>query len=386
MKGVNSKKGSNGTVYWYARTDEGKIYCGKGEEGRALAEEARKKYEQDRNLEKMDSLGFKEQAQHYKKQVDKEKRYRTVKDLANWYMGLSIVQKKRGYKRETQALKHLLAYFGKMSAHKLKGSDTVKYRDKRIKQVANDNTVDLELSILRQIYRLAMKLDEITADYLPGSFVMNGTTNPRPIITDEQFELLHSNAAPVFADILLCGWESAMRSGEICNLKAKDVHLDVTTDIHGSSVSFIYLGIFDTKTGAERNVPVSDTLREMLVRRLQGLGPDDYVFTRKNGKPFNSTYVADMMRALCKRLGVPHGDKTLDKDGKRVGVVFHCLRHSRTSKWVEMGFNDQIIMKATGHKSLDAYRRYVKLNPSVVMRLVKTDNPNNFQTRKVSSL
>ena len=59
--------------------------------------------------------------------------------------------------------------------------------------------------------------------------------------------------------------------------------------------------------------------------------------------------------------------------GERIGIVFHSLRHTRTTKWVEMGFSDEITRRATGHKSLSAYQQYVKLDPAAVIRLV--DNP-----------
>jgi len=386
MKGVSSKEGKNNATYWYATVHGKKISCGKDEEGRELAIQSRKKYEQDRDLAKMKSLGFKEQAKVREEQLKRERQFSTIIELANWYMDLSTTQKKKSYNREIQALKHLLPYFGKMPPANIKGSDTVKYRDKRTKQGAHDNTVDYELAVLRQVYRTAMKLDEITADYLPGSFVMNGTTNPRPRITDEQFELLHKNATPIFADILLCGWESAMRSGEICNLRVKDIHLDTMTDMHGNSVSHINLGMFGTKNKTERNVPISPALREVLERRMKGLGPKDRIFRREDGKPFNTNSISDRMRTLCKQVGIPYGDKTLDEDGYRIGVVFHSLRHSRVTKWVEMGYSDEIIRMASGHVSLEAYRTYVKLNPSVVMRLVIPDNPDNFSTPEVISL
>ncbi|UCE83986.1 MAG: hypothetical protein JSV47_05615, partial [Deltaproteobacteria bacterium] len=68
---------------------------------------------------------------------------------------------------------------------------------------------------------------------------------------------------------------------------------------------------------------------------------------------------------------LPHGDKTLDKKKKRIGFVFHCLRATRTTKWVKLGYSDEIIKKATGHKSLEAYHRYVNLDASDVMMLVQ---------------
>lgn len=73
---------------------------------------------------------------------------------------------------------------------------------------------------------------------------------------------------------------------------------------------------------------------------------------------------------VCKIAGVLHGDKLLNTDGERIVIVFHCLRHTRVSKWVLAGFSDEIVRRATGHKSLEAYQQYVKLDPWAVMRLV----------------
>ena len=47
------------------------------------------------------------------------------------------------------------------------------------------------------------------------------------------------------------------------------------------------------------------------------------------------------------------------------------------SEWVMAGFSDEIIRRATGHKSLAAYQNYVKLDPFVIMRLVETKDYTN---------
>jgi integrase len=75
-----------------------------------------------------------------------------------------------------------------------------------------------------------------------------------------------------------------------------------------------------------------------------------------------------------------------NKKGERIGIVFHCFRHTRTTKWVEMGFSDEIIRRATGHKSLEAYRNYVKLDPHAVMRLVQDSKTDNFGIKAAQSL
>ena len=37
----------------------------------------------------------------------------------------------------------------------------------------------------------------------------------------------------------------------------------------------------------------------------------------------------------------------------------------------EIGFSGEIVRRAMGHKNLEAYQQYVKLDPSIVMRFVR---------------
>ena len=84
-----------------------------------------------------------------------------------------------------------------------------------------------------------------------------------------------------------------MRSGEICGLAAGQVRLDVR-HISGEILHYIDLGIFDTKTGARRTVPISESLKEIFERRLEGLGSEDRVFTN-GGKPYRNVNVTVKM-------------------------------------------------------------------------------------------
>lgn len=213
-------------------------------------------------------------------------------------------------------------------------------------------------------------------------------TNPRRIVTEDEFNVLYDAADQDFADVLLCAYETAMRSGEICRLRVNQVHLGIR-HISGQIVDYIDLGIFDTKTKARRTVPISPRLKEILERRLQGLETDDYVFTYTgygdHPKPFTPVAVSIKFKQVCKQAGISHGDKAVNKKGERVGVVFHCFRHTRTTRWVEIGFSDEIIRRATGHRSLAAYQNYVKLDPAAVMRLVEDDSEKRH-TNDIKSL
>jgi integrase len=204
---------------------------------------------------------------------------------------------------------------------------------------------------------------------MPGEFVRERNSLPRRKITHEEFEALVKVADENFRDVLICGYESGMRSSEICDLRVYQVHLDVQ-HISGAIVDYIDLGEFDTKTGARRTVPVSEELKGILKGRVKGLESEDHIFADEKGIPYNNDKICKRFARCCRRAGLPQGDKLRNEKGERIGLVFHCLRHTRTTTWVEMGFSDEIIRRATGHKSLEAYHKYIHLDASVVMRLV----------------
>jgi len=95
---------------------------------------------------------------------------------------------------------------------------------------------------------------------------------------------------------------------------------------------------------------------------MKGLDEEDLIFVN-NGKKWTASAVYFYLKRACELAEIPYGDKAVNKKGERIGIVFHCLRHTRTSKWVEAGYSDEIIRRATGHKTLEAYRRYVKIHP-----------------------
>ncbi len=357
MKGITCIE-RNGTIYWYARIDGQRAYCGKNEKGKELAYAARGKHEGKQYENREMNAGMKVKKVEFKKIVG----------LSNWYMTLPTVQEKDGYYRKQAAVSHLLKFFGNKPLHAAEGDDQEHYRKWREGQGAACGTIDFEIAALSAMYHEARKCKKISADMLPGQFIIKGDKNPRRLVTDEEFKTLLQHADADFADVLVCGYESAMRSSEIAGLAAGQVRLNVQ-HISGVLVDYFDLGIFDTKNGTRRTVPVSAKLKSILEKHLDGLGPEDYVFTDELGK-YTNVRISHKMEHLCERAGVQHGDNLLNKKGERVGIVFHCLRHTRITKWVEAGYSDEIIRRATGHKNLEAYQQYIKLDPSAVMRLV----------------
>jgi integrase len=298
-----------------------------------------------------------------------------------------VVQEKASYRRFVECSAHLLEYFSKKPIYALDADDCEHYRLCRQEEGAAAHTVDLELGLLGAMFRLARRRKKIASDAGPVEFASGQSkAPPRRVIDEEEFEAICCGADEEFRDVLLCGHETAMRSSEIAGLRAYQVHLDETCISGGDAhkVDYIDLGEFDTKTRARRTVPVSSTLKEVLKKRLNGLQEEEHVFARigQDGKrkPYTKDSIKHKFRFCCKRAGITYGDKPANGKGERVGVVFHCLRHTRTSKWVEMGFSDEIIRRATGHRTLEAYRKYVHLDPAAVMRLVSEGDKNGTKS------
>jgi integrase len=307
--------------------------------------------------------------------------------MSNWYMALPKIQAQNCYTDKVRCSTHILKYFGNKPVNQVDADQMDKFREMRREAGAAHGTIDNEIKFLRAVYKLAVKRKKIPVDALPGEFYLVKEVNPRRIISNDEFEsILKHTIDPEFQDFLICAYESAMRVNEIIKLTPAQVHLNIQ-HISGNMVDYVDLGIFDTKNRTRRTVPVSSRLKEVLRRRIEGLDSEDRVFTT-GGKIYYRLLVRAKIKAACKRAGIIYGDKQLNKKGERIGIVFHCLRHTRTTKWVVMGFSDEIIRRATGHKSLESYQRYVKLDPHVVMRLVEGEKSkaDNSGTKSASSL
>ena len=192
MKGVTCIK-RKGTTYWYARVDGRRVCYGKGDKGHALALAARSKHIAKQYEDREIISGLKV------KRVE----FKTVTDMANWYMQLPSVQKQSSYQSRISRCAHLLSFFGKKPVDQVSTEGQELYRVHRYQQGAAPGSVDNEISLLRTMYYRAKKAKKIHADALPGEFVTENLVNPRRVITDGEFEELVEVAEDDFKDVLI---------------------------------------------------------------------------------------------------------------------------------------------------------------------------------------
>ncbi|MBC8460052.1 MAG: site-specific integrase [Deltaproteobacteria bacterium] len=149
---------------------------------------------------------------------------------------------------------------------------------------------------------------------------------------------------------------SGMREAEIFGLRRVNVHLEEN-----------YLLATDTKTHQDRPVPINETMREILQRRMERPG-SDFVFCNHNGERL--THLSRGFKGARKKAGLIRWDV---KDGETVEVRFrfHDLRHTFGSRLGMNGTDLKSIMEIMGHKTAKVAMRYQHPSPSHKLEAVK---------------
>ena len=195
-------------------------------------------------------------------------------------------------------------------------------------------TINRDLALLKHLFSFALR--EGWLERNPVKLVkLEKENNARDrVLSPEEFDKLQSYSAPHLQAISLVAYQSGMRSGEILNLTWDRVDL---------RAGLIRLKAEDTKTDDARLVPLTADLTVRLkdlykVRYLN----EPHVFL-VNGKSVQSTKRA--FKAACRRAGV--------KD-----FHFHDFRHTAVTNMRRAGIDHLTIMRITGHKTMEVFKRY----------------------------
>lgn len=259
--------------------------------------------------------------------------------------------------RANRILKHDLA---KLPLLALTSERLALYRDARLKSQVqlggpkgrvfrqiSPQTVRHELALIRASIRHAIREWGLV---LPGGDPVQNVRLPpqsagRERRTDgREYERILAEAAsskaPILAMAIELSVETAMRRGELCQLRWSDVDLE-------RRVAHCRM----TKNGEPRDVPLSRRAIEVFrsLPRRQG-DSDELVFGMK---PDSYTQA---FKRICERLGLKN-------------LRLHDLRHEGASRLAEKLNGDVIALSAiTGHKTLSMLKRYTHLRAEDVAK------------------
>jgi integrase len=277
--------------------------------------------------------------------VEAKKDY-TVRELIDWYLDLPGTPRLRTYSKIQQHCRRLKAHFGHLNAREIKPSMIEQFQQKRLAEVSSRGarfkpaSVNREIEVFKRIYNLAIREDLVEKNPCWKVARLPEDNARDRVLSDEELESLLAQLPPHAADLVILGYYTGMRFGEIVGLTWERVNL---------REGYLDLTARDTKTREPRRVYFSNEVRDVLTRarKVRGL-IHAHVFTYKE-RPIKSIKVA--LASALKKTGIED-------------FRFHDLRHTFVTNMRRAGNRQTVIMKLTGHKTLSMFARYDTIEPS----------------------
>src|SRR5262245_3083064 len=265
----------------------------------------------------------------------------SFKNLAELYLAAPEIQRQALYDWKVRLVRgRLLPTFGDKLITTITAGMIEEYRAKRRIEPGRHGTpvkiatINRDLALLKHLFSYAMR--ECWLERNPVSLVkFDKENNARDrVLSPEEFERLQRHSSPHLQAINLMAYQTGMRRGEILNLTWDRVDL---------KAGLIRLKAEDTKTDEARFVPLTADLTAQVkelykIRYLH----EPHVFL-VNGKSVSSVKTA--FNAACRR-------------AKIEGFRFHDFRHTAVTNMRRAGIDHLTIMRITGHKTLEVFKRY----------------------------
>ncbi|MFH2000184.1 MAG: site-specific integrase [Planctomycetota bacterium] len=270
----------------------------------------------------------------------------TFQELTDWYLSRPSVQALRSSERVQDCLNNFNSAFGDVVVSQIKPVDIEDYQHKRLGHGAAPATVDMEISIAKTMatkaYDNDMAGDSTYRTFRKVKRLLKKDTNARDrILTFEEYRALLQHAADHLRAILVIGFNTGMRRGEILGLKWSNIDRD-----HW----FVRLPADDVKERKPKSIPINRHVKNVLgdldrVRSLQ----HEHVITYR-GHPI-AMGLRKSLVAACKAAGIPYGMKTPG------GLRFHDIRTTVKTNMLRAGVDKALRDMILGHslQGMDAY-------------------------------
>ena len=293
----------------------------------------------------------------------------TFEKLAEKYLKWSAENKNRkGIEDKSRYENHLKTRFDDKRLDEISPFDLERMKSEMAKAGISPKTISHCLGLLRAMYNRASDWNLYDGPNPVKKIKMPVIQNARDrfLSIEEADKLLkelkrnprykkeHQDLEdPKLHDITLISLHSGARASEIFNLKWQDI------DFQNGLIT-----LRDTKNTETRYAPMTETVREMLKRRMpdksneEKIDPNAFIFTDDQGEGAKIKEVSNSFQRVVDRLGFNDG-----VTDTRQRVVFHTCRHSFASWLAIQGTPLYTIAKLMGHKSIVMSERYSHLSP-----------------------
>jgi integrase len=249
---------------------------------------------------------------------------------------------------------HLEPFLGNLRAIEVSSSLLTRYIESRQEEGAKNATINRELAALKRMFNLGRehrKVREVPAfPHLKENNVRKG------YLEDGQYRKLVEYFPELwFRALVEVGRTYGWRVNELLGMRVSQIALSSRT---------IRLEPGTTKNDDGREVTMTDTVYTLLTECVHGKAPDQYVFTRPNGKlvrDFRNTWAK-----ACKHAGI-------------AGLLFHDLRRTAARNLRRAGIAEGVIMKIGGWRTRSVFERYAIVDQNDIAAAMKKFQANEQQ-------
>jgi integrase len=238
-------------------------------------------------------------------------------------------------------IKRVKAGLGSLALAAVTPAALASFRDDRLKQGADPQTVRKDLGLVSSVLNVAQRDWGI---HLPHGNPVRMVRMPsiprgrdRRPTADELAMLRDDKTVGVLVTLAV---ETGMRRGELAHMRWENISWTRRT-----------LLIPITKTDTPREVPLTETALEALRGVLRGTKVVDIQLEATGAVfPQRADSISQSFERACQRYGIE-------------GLRFHDLRHEATSRFFELGLNPMEVASITGHEDLKMLKRYTHIRP-----------------------
>jgi integrase len=228
---------------------------------------------------------------------------------------------------------HLKPFFGDLAPVQVTTDRIDAYVRARQKDEASNGSINRELSALQHMFRLGQRCTPPKVQSAPFFRKLKESPARSGFLEVPEYDKLCAHATELWLRALLAtAYNFAFRRGELLGLKVAQVNPSENT-----------ITLSDSKNGDPRVVCMVPEVATLLAALAQNKKPDDFVFTRDDGKRVKD------FRATWKKLF---------EDAQVPFRLFHDLRRSGVRNLVRAGIHKDTCMKISGHRTDSVFRRY----------------------------
>lgn len=266
------------------------------------------------------------------------------------------------------AFKDLLRIIGNKPIKLITISEIEKFKSTRLTEV-KPSTVNIQLTTIKAIFNIAIRFGWLNSN--PCNSIRKISIPQKDILSFNQIEikLILSNTDNIMMNrFIRFALLTGCRLNEICNVQWKDVNFQ------DSILNIANKDNFQTKSGKQRLIPISDELfkllNEMLEQKpgeniLSFYNPDYYIFSIRYGKRVLKEYVSKAFKKILRRCNFP------DR------YHFHCLRHTFITNLIKSGVNINFVKEIAGHSDIKTTMQYIHIVTNDLREAVNKINFNS---------